>query len=107
MPARHAAMLSARFCSLPRASQIVQGRENARKVVDILMANPDVVYGCDTEVSELDLKVNQIESVEDQQYEGTSNAKSTSHEAQQFRVSSTHALPCVGRYMQCFRAWRV
>ena len=45
------------LCLWLSASQIVQGRENARKVVDILMANPDVIYGCDTEVSELDLKV--------------------------------------------------
>lgn len=37
--------------------QIVAGRENAREVVKILMDNPDVFFGCDTEVAELDLKV--------------------------------------------------
>ncbi|CAM9543134.1 unnamed protein product [Scytosiphon promiscuus] len=35
--------------------QVVAGRENARKVVEILMANPDAFYACDTEVSEVDL----------------------------------------------------
>lgn len=39
--------------------QIVAGREEARKVVQILMDNPDAFYACDTEVSEIDLKVNQ------------------------------------------------
>lgn len=37
--------------------QVVAGRENARKVVEILMANPDAFYACDTEVSEVDLAV--------------------------------------------------
>lgn len=37
--------------------QIVAGREKARKVVQILMDNPDAFYACDTEVSEIDLKV--------------------------------------------------
>ncbi|CBN74706.1 pol1-like DNA polymerase [Ectocarpus siliculosus] len=36
--------------------QIVAGREKARKVVKILMDNPDAFYACDTEVSEINLK---------------------------------------------------
>ncbi|CAM9558280.1 unnamed protein product [Pylaiella littoralis] len=36
--------------------QVVAGRESARKVVEVLMDNPDVFYGCDTEVSEISLK---------------------------------------------------
>ncbi|CAN0495692.1 unnamed protein product, partial [Ectocarpus sp. 12 AP-2014] len=36
--------------------QIVAGREKARKVVQILMDNPDAFYGCDTEVSDINLK---------------------------------------------------
>lgn len=62
------------LCLWLSASQIVQGRENARKVVDILMANPDVIYGCDTEVSELDLKVKK-ESTQKHKNKNTRMAK--------------------------------
>ena len=37
--------------------QIVAGRENARKVVQVLLENPELIFACDTEVAELDLQV--------------------------------------------------
>ncbi|CAM9132669.1 unnamed protein product [Ascophyllum nodosum] len=36
--------------------QMVADRENARKVVKILMDNPDLFYACDTEVADIDLQ---------------------------------------------------
>ena len=36
---------------------MVADRENARKVVKILMDNPDLFYACDTEVADIDLQV--------------------------------------------------
>lgn len=33
------------------------GREEARKVVQVLMENPELYFACDTEVAELDLNV--------------------------------------------------
>lgn len=36
---------------------MVADREDARKVVQILMDNPDLCYACDTEVADIDVTV--------------------------------------------------
>lgn len=36
---------------------MIGDRENARKVVQILMDNPDLCYACDTEVADIDVTV--------------------------------------------------